>query len=79
MDIYFEIENSTSIEFLTELEKFVDIDIDNIGKDSDIIKEMKAKMRNMSIEQMEKTQLNGFTKLKKTIQDRITELKKGEI
>ena len=79
MDIYFEIENSNDIEYLTELEKFVDIDIANVGKDSDVIKGMKAKMVNMSVEQMEEERMDEFLKLKKTIQDRISELKKGKI
>ena len=50
------------------------MDIDNIGKDSDVIKKMKAKMRNMSIEEMEKQQMEGFLNLKKKIQNRISEL-----
>jgi len=79
MDIYFEIENSNDVEYLTELEKFVDIDIANVGKDSDVIKGMKAKMVNMSVEQMEEERMDEFLKLKKTIQDRISELKKGKI
>lgn len=73
-DINEDIEKSTDIDYLKELERYVNMDIDNIGKDSDIIKKMKAKMRNMSIEEMEKQQMEGFLNLKKKIQNRISEL-----
>ena len=73
-DINKDIEKSTDIDYLKELERYVDMDIDNIGKDSDVIKKMKAKMRNMSIEEMEKQQMEGFLNLKKKIQNRISEL-----
>lgn len=73
-DINKDIEKSTDIDYLKELERYVDMDIDNIGKDSDVIKKMKAKMRNMSIEEMEKQQKEGFLNLKKKIQNRISEL-----
>jgi hypothetical protein len=73
-DINKDIEKSTDIEYLKELEKYVDMDIDNIGKDSDIIKKMKSKMRNLSVEEMEKQQKEGFLNLKKKIQNRISEL-----
>jgi len=73
-DIDKDIEKSTDIDYLKELERYVDMDIDNIGKDSDVIKKMKAKMWNMSIEEMEKQQMEGFLNLKKKIQNRISEL-----
>lgn len=73
-DINKDIEKSTDVDYLKELERYVNVDIDNIGKDSDIIKKMKAKMRNMSIEEMEKQQMEGFLNLKKKIQNRISEL-----
>lgn len=73
-DINKDIEKSTDIDYLKELERYVDMDIDDIGKDSDVIKKMKAKMRNMSIEEMEKQQKEGFLNLKKKIQNRISEL-----
>lgn len=73
-DINKDIETSTDINYLKELEKYVDMDIDNIGKDSDVIKKVKAKMRNISVEEMEKQQLKGFIHLKKKIQNRISEL-----
>jgi len=75
-DIYSDIENSTDIEYLTELEKYVDIDIKKFNNTSDAIKKMKAKMRNMSVEDMEKEQLESLTKLKNKIQERIKEIKK---
>lgn len=75
-DIYSQIENSTDINFLKKLEEYVNMDIENIGKDSDIIKKMKADMRNISIEEMEKRQYDGFLKLKEHIQNRIKELEK---
>jgi hypothetical protein len=73
-DIYSDIKNSTDIKYLKELEKYVDMDIENIGKDSEVIKKMKAKMRNMSVEQMDKQQMDGFLDLKNKIQKRISEL-----
>ena len=73
-DINKDIEKSTDINYLKELERYVDMDIDNIGKDSDVIKKMKAKMRNMSIEEMEKQQMDGFLSIKNKIQNRISEL-----
>ena len=73
-DINKDIEKSTDIDYLKELERYVDMDIDNIGKDSDVIKKMKAKMRNLSVEEMEKQQKDGFLNLKKKIQNRISEL-----
>lgn len=73
-DINKDIENSTDIEYLKDLEKYVDIDINNIGNDSEAIKKMKAKMRNMSIEEMEEKQRSELLKLKKKIQNRISEL-----
>jgi len=68
------IEQSSDIEYLREIEKYVDMDIENIGKDSDVIKKMKAKMRNLSIEEMEKQQREGFLNLKRKIQNKISEL-----
>jgi hypothetical protein len=73
-DINKDIEKSTDVEYLKELERYVDMDIDNIGKDSDVIKKMKAKMRNLSVEEMEKQQKEGFLNLKNKIQKRISEL-----
>ena len=40
-DINKDIEKSTDIDYLKELERYVNMDIDNIGKDSDVIKKMK--------------------------------------
>ncbi len=74
LDIYKQIEYTTDIEFLKELDRYVDMDIDNIGKDSIVIKNMKAKMRNVSIEEMEKQQLVGFIDIKLKIKNRISEL-----
>jgi hypothetical protein len=74
MDIRKQIKESTDIEYLKELDKYVDIDIENIGKDSDVIKQMKAKMRNITVEEMEKQNLDGFNDLKKRIKNRILEL-----
>ena len=50
------------------------MDIDDIGKDIIVIKNMKAKMRNLSIEEMEKKQLVGFLDIKLKIKNRISEL-----
>ena len=74
MDIHKQIKESTDIEYLKELDKYVDMDIESIGKDSDVIKQMKAKMRNITVEEMEKQNLDGFNDLKKRIKNRILEL-----
>jgi hypothetical protein len=74
MDIHKQIKESTDIEYLKELDKYVDMDIESIGKDSDVIKQMKAKMRNITVEEMEKQNLDGFNDLKKRIKNRISEL-----
>lgn len=74
MDIHKQIKETTDIEYLKELDRYVDMDIENIGKDSDVIKQMKAKMRNITVEEMEKQNLDGFNDLKKRIKNRISEL-----
>lgn len=74
MDIHKQIKESTDIEYLKELDRYVDMDIESIGKDSDVIKQMKAKMRNITVEEMEKQNLDGFNDLKKRIKNRISEL-----
>jgi hypothetical protein len=74
MDIRKQIKESTDIEYLKELDKYVDMDIKNIGTDSDVIKKMKAKMRNITVEEMEKQNLDGFNDLKERIKNRISEL-----
>lgn len=74
MDIRKQIKESTDIEYLKELDKYVDMDIKNIGTDSDVIKKMKAEMRNITIEEMEKQSLDGFNDLKERIKNRISEL-----
>lgn len=74
MNIRKQIKESTDIEYLKELDKYVDMDIKNIGTDSDVIKKMKAEMRNITIEEMEKQSLDGFNDLKERIKNRISEL-----
>jgi len=75
MDIYKQIKNETDVEYLTQLEKYVDIDISNIGSDSEVILKMKADMYDITPEKYLEKQRETFTKLKKTIQDRIKSLK----
>ena len=74
MDIRKQIKESTDIEYLKELDKYVDMDIKNIGTDSDVIKKIKAEMRNITIEEMEKQSLDGFNDIKERIKNRISEL-----
>jgi hypothetical protein len=66
-DINSDIEKFTDIIYLKELEKCVDVDIDNIGKDSDVIKKMKAKMRNISVDEMEKQSREELLRIKNKI------------
>lgn len=70
-DIFYDINNSFDINYLKELESHVDTDLSNIGKESSIIRTMKAKMRGITPEEMDKQALEGFTKIKSAIQDRI--------
>jgi ATP-dependent Clp protease ATP-binding subunit ClpA len=76
-DIYSKIRNSNDIDYLKELEKYVDADIENIGKNSSKIKEMKAKMRGMSVEELEKSQKEGFLDIKNRINKRIKDIENG--
>lgn len=73
-DIYSDIENTTDIDYLIKLSNYVDEDIWNIGKDSDIIKLMKAKMINTTVDEMEKKQLDYFNDLKIKIKNRISKI-----
>ena len=73
-DINIDIEKSTDVEYLKELEKHIDDDIANIGTGNYKLREMKAKMRNMSVEDLEKQQLYTLTKLKLQITDKISKL-----
>lgn len=75
--IHQQIAENTSINFLENLEKFVDMDIANLGKESLKIKTMKAKMWNTSVKAMEERQLKYLLDLKEKIQKRINELKVG--
>ena len=74
MDIYKQIKNETDVEYLTQLEKYVDMDISNIGSDSEAILKMKAKMAGVTPEKYLEKQRDTFTKLKETIQKRIKTL-----
>jgi len=75
-DIYKQINYSTDIEFLKKLLEYVDIDISNIGNESDIMKKYKETISNKPIEEIYKKQLIGFTEMKKKIQERILFLTK---
>ena len=69
-----QIKNETDVEYLTQLEKYVDIDISNIGSDSEAILKMKADSIGVTPEKYVEKQRHTFTKLKETIQKRIKEL-----
>ena len=74
MDIQKHIQEETNLDYLRNLLTYVEMDIANIGKDSPLIRKMKAQMRNLTVEEMEKQQLEGFTQLKEKIETRIQEL-----
>jgi hypothetical protein len=74
MDIYKQIKNETDVEYLTQLEKYVDMDISNIGSDSEKMLKIKADMIGVTPEKYLEKQRDTFTKLKETIQKRIKEL-----
>lgn len=79
MNIYKDIKNSTDLNYLKELDKYVDMDIENVGNESDVIKKMKLKIHNLSsIEEMEKKQIDGLMNLKHRIKKRIQELENGK-
>ena len=73
-DINIDIEKSTDVEYLKELEQYVNDSIANIGTGNYKLREMKAKMRNMSVEDLEKQQLCALTELKLKITDKILKL-----
>jgi hypothetical protein len=74
MDIYKQIKNETDVEYLTQLEKYVDMDISNIGSDSEKMLKIKADMIGVTPEKYLENQRDTFTKLKETIQKRIKTL-----
>jgi len=74
MDIYKQIKNETDVEYLTQLEKYVDMDISNIGSDSEKMLKIKADMIGVTPEKYLENQRDIFTKLKETIQKRIKTL-----
>lgn len=74
MDLRKEILNETDINYLMDLDRYVDIDIDNIGKGSIKFREMKASMWNISVEEMEKQQLKSFLELKSLIKEKLEKL-----
>lgn len=74
IDINVDIEKYTDVEYLKKLEKRIDDDIANIGTGNYKLREIKAKMRNMSVEDLEKQQLDTLTKLKLKIADKISKL-----
>lgn len=73
-DINIDIEKYTDVEDLKKLEQYVDDSIANIGTGNYKLREMKAKMRNMSVEDLEEQQLHALTKLKLKITDKISKL-----
>ncbi len=59
------------LNYLTKMKKFLQMDIDNIGKNSEIIKEITSKIWGCN----EDKQLKYFTKLMNKIDNRIAKLK----
>ncbi len=59
------------LNYLTKMKKFLQMDIDNIGKNSEIIKEITSKIWDCN----EDKQLKYFTKLMNKIDNRIAKLK----
>ena len=76
MDMINDVQKSTDLEYLKQLEDCVDIDIKNHAKKSDMIKTMMAKSSGISVEEWDKKQLDQFIDLKNKIQKRISELTK---
>ena len=74
IDIYKQINEATDKDYLTQLDKFIDMDIAKIGKDSDEIRAIKAKLFNTTIEEYEKKQFESFLLLKKYVKQRLNEL-----
>lgn len=72
-----QIKEATDVIFLTQLDKYVDMDIANLDKQSDFVIEMKEEMFRKPIETINKESLEYFNKMKKAIKERIEELNKG--
>ncbi len=70
-----DVQNAITLEYLNDLETWIDVDITNIGNGSDAIRHMKAKMHGMTVEELDRKQLEELTDLKKAVQKRIIELK----
>jgi hypothetical protein len=75
MDVLKDIQSQTNVEYLTQLDKFIDIDISNIDKNS-LIAKMVAESNGMTLKEYNEKRLIEFQKLKDEIQKRITELTK---
>ncbi len=75
-DIIKQVETSNDLDYLRELDRYVDMDIASVGNESDVIKQMKAKMFNMTVEERERKMLEFFQLLKNKIAERISILSK---
>jgi hypothetical protein len=75
MDIIKDIRKETNVDYLTQLDKFIDMDIENIGKNN-LINEKVALMNGMTLEEYNEKQLIRFKELKSEVQKRIEKLTK---
>ena len=70
MDIYKQIEESEDLKYLNELDGYVDMDFETLDNKSDLMKEISAKMFNLSVDEYISKQQKGFYKLKQAIKKR---------
>lgn len=74
IDIHKTITETNDVEYLKELDRYIDIDIQNLKNESNAISELKAKMRNISVEKYKTKQEEGLNEIKQIINKRIKEL-----
>ena len=79
MNIKKDIKNATDIDYLKQLNNYIDMDIENVDKDSHIISKMKADREGVSIEDYKKKLLKHLNKIKKLTLNQINEIEKNKL
>jgi hypothetical protein len=74
MDIRAQISQSTDTEYLQQMIDYLKVDIENVGKESSAIQEMKAKMRGLSVEEMNTQTLKGLQDLLNLAEKRLQKI-----
>ena len=74
-----DVQKAVTLEYLKDLEKWVDTDITNIGRNSGVRRQLETQYQGISDEELDKKELEALTDLKKAVQKRIIELKNIKI